>query len=153
MWLFIIAAILIGAGWSINYFNAREGILRLEAGKAKILVTGGAASKDEQQSSKDLGFIITLDSLEIRSHTPEFEIKLWKSDTMPANPHAPQGSGPKELVSTFPLEPMKINKIEDTDLRFRLKAFYPNFEFAYEYPARKDTIKPKAPGITLELKT
>lgn len=142
-----------GAGWSINYFYARGGILRLEAGKAKTLVTGGAASKDEQQSSKELGFIITLDSLGIRSHTPEFEIKLWKSDTMPANPHAPQSSGPKELIGTFPLEPMKINKIDDTDLRFRLKAFYPNFEFAYEYPADRDTIKPKAPGITLELRT
>lgn len=153
MWLFIIAAILIGVGWSINYFYAREGILRLEAGNAKTLITGGAASKDEQQSSKELGFIITLDSLEIRSHTPEFEIKLWKSDTMPANPHAPQNSGPKVLISTFPLEPMKINKIEDTDLRFRLKAFFPNFEFAYEYPVNRDKIIPKAPGIILELKT
>ncbi len=152
-WLFIIAAILIGAGWGINYFFAEEGILRLEAGKAKTLVTGGAANKDQQPSSKDLGFIITLDSLEIRTHTPEFEIKLWKSDTMPANPHAPQNTGPKELIGTFLPEPMKINKIDDTDLRFRLKAFYPNFEFAYEYPADRDTIKPKAPGITLELKT
>jgi len=136
-----------------NYFFAEEGILRLEAGKAKTLVTGGAANKDQQPSSKDLGFIITLDSLEIRTHTPEFEIKLWKSDTMPANPHAPQNTGPKELIGTFLPEPMKINKIDDTDLRFRLKAFYPNFEFAYEYPADRDTIKPKAPGITLELKT
>ena len=153
MWLFIIAAILIGAGWSINYFYAREGSLRLEVGKAKTLVTDADAYKKDTSSSKDLGFIITLDSLAIRSHTPEFEIKLWKSDTMPANPHAPQSSGPKELIGTFPLEPMKINKIEDTDLRFRLKAFYPNFEFAYEYPADRDTIKPKAPGITLELKT
>gem|GEM_PF-1225202 len=152
-WFFFIAVILLGAGWGINYFFAREGILRLEAGKPKTLVTGGAANSDKQQVSNGLGFIITLDSLEILSHTPVHEIQLWKSDTMPANPHAPLGSGPKELVSTFPLEPMKINKIEDTDLRFRLKAFYPNFEFAYEYPARKDTIKPKAPGITLELKT
>lgn len=152
-WLFFIAVILIGAGWSINYFFAREGILRLEAGKSKTLVTGGAASKEVQLSSGDLGFIIMLDSLDIRSHTPEYEIKLWKSDTMPANPHAPQNSGPKELISTFPLEPMKINKIDNTDLRFRLKAFYPNFEFAYEYPTDRDTIKPKAPGITLELKT
>ena len=152
-WLFIIAAILIGSGWSINYFFAREGVLRLEAGKAKTLVTDAAVPKDDTTTSKDLGFIITLDSLSIRKHTPEFEIKLWKRDSMPANPHAQQVSAPKVLVGAFPLEPMKINKIEDTDLRFRLKAFYPNFEFAYEYPADRDTIKPKAPGITLELKT
>ena len=152
-WLLLIAAILIGAGWSINYFYAREGILRLEAGKAKTLVTDAAVAKDDSTATKDLGFIITLDSMIIRRHTPEFEIKLWKRDSMPANPHAQQISAPKELVGAFPLEPMKINKIEDTDLRFRLKAFYPNFEFAYEYPTDRDTIKPKAPGITLELKT
>jgi hypothetical protein len=152
-WLFIIAAILIAAGWSINFFYAREGILRLEAGKAKTLVTDEAAHKNDTTASKDLGFIITLDSLSIRRHTPAFEIKLWKRDSMPANPHAQQSSAPKALVGAFPLEPMKINKIEDTDLRFRLKAFYPNFEFAYEYPADRDTIKPKAPGITLELRT
>lgn len=127
--------------------------MRLEAGKAKTLVTDASAHKQDTSASKVPGLIIMLDSLEIQSHTPEFEIKLWRSDTMPANPHAPQTTGPKELIGAFPLEPMKINKIEDTDLRFRLKAFYPNFEFAYEYPADRDTIKPKAPGITLELKT
>ncbi len=153
MWLFIVAVTLIGVGWSINYFYAREGILRLEAGKAKTLVTDAAPHNDDRTASKDLGFIITLDSLSIRSHTPEFEIKLWKRDSMPANPHAQQSSAPKALVGAFPLEPMKINKIEDTDLRFRLKAFYPNFEFAYEYPSKRDTIKPRAPGITVELKT
>ncbi len=152
-WLFFISVILLGAGWSINYFFAKEGVLRLEAGKAKTLVTDVVAHNEDTSTSKDLGFIITLDSLSIRSHTPEFEIKLWKRDSMPANPHAQQTTAPKALVGVFPLEPMKINKIEDTDLRFRLKAFYPNFEFAYEYPSNRDTIKPRAPGITVELKT
>lgn len=153
MWLFILAVLLLGAGWSMNYFFAKEGVLRLEAGKAKTLVTDAAAHNEDTTTSKDLGFIITLDSLSIRSHIPEFEIKLWKRDSMPANPHAQQTTAPKALVGVFPLEPMKINKIEDTDLRFRLKAFYPNFEFAYEYPSNRDTIKPRAPGITVELKT
>jgi hypothetical protein len=48
---------------------------------------------------------------------------------------------------------MKISQIEKTDFYFRLKAFYPNFHFAYKYPLNRDTIAAISPGITLELNT
>ncbi len=103
--------------------------------------------------SADLGYKVILDSVSVRPHTPQFELKLWKRDSMPANPHAPAASTSKTLIQAYPLEPMKIQTVEETDMRFRLKEFYPDFTFAYDYPAARDTIEAKAPGITLQLKT
>ena len=123
----------------------------LELGTTKNLVLSGTDSADSLKQK--LGIQITLDSLTLRDYHPEYELSLRKQ----AEPNPSIGSGSHvlqdELIGTFPLEPMQIRSIEDSDLFFRLSAFYPDFIFTYTYPDHRDTISPKAPGITIELKT
>lgn len=150
--LFLGGFLLLIAGVGLNYFLGAKGEVRLDQGKANII----SAVRDTSRSSDfgdEQGFTITLDSLTIQPYTPEYEIQLWRKDTTSANPHSLTSGTARTRIDQFSMEPMQIRKVEKTDLRFRLKAFYPNFEFAYEYPVNRDTIEPKAPGITLELKT
>ena len=151
--LLLAGIIFLIAGASIQFFSGLKGELHLELGKKNNLFVRSHSSVIADIKEDDLGLIITLDSLKVQPHTPDFEIKLWKRDTTISQFQSPHSSFSKSLIGGFSLEPMKIRKIEKTDLRFRLKKFYPNFEFAYEYPANRDTIIPRAPGITLELKT
>ncbi len=151
--LLLIGVIALLAGYGLNYFQAQRGLIRLEAGKENTLVTNQDTTEGGSSSAKGPGFAITLDSLNIRPHTPEYQIKLMKRDSATFD-HASMGNNiASTLVGLYPLEPMKNTIIDNTEYRFRLKEFYPNFEFAYEYPANRDSIQPKAPGITLELKT
>jgi len=151
--LLLAGILILGTGWGINHFLGLKGVLRLETGKVNRLVTGAPTSPDPETASTDLGYKVILDSVSVRPHTPEFELKLWKKDSMPANPHAPAANTSKTLIKAYPLEQMKIQTVEETDLRFRLKEFYPDFTFAYDYPEVRDTLEAKAPGITLQLKT
>ncbi len=151
--LFVCSFLLLFAGAGVNHLFRLKGVLHLETGKEKNLTVTNLQSSNPVQKDDDLGFILTLDSLKIQPHTPRYEIVLWKKDTTAVSPHSPGKPLTNNLVDRFSLEPMKIRKIERTDFRFRLKEFYPNFEFAYQYPEDRDTIEPRAPGITLELKT
>lgn len=150
LWIGVIALL---AGYGLNYFKAQKGLIRLETGKENTLVTNQDTTEGGASSATDPGFAITLDSLDITPHTTAYQIKLMKRDSATFD-HASMGSNiPSTLVALYPLEPMKNTVVDKTEYRFRLKEFYPNFEFAYEYPANRDSISPKAPGITLELKT
>lgn len=151
--IFFAGVLLLLVGWGVNHFLGLTGILQLQTGKVNSLVTRTTDSPVEQVGPSGLGYKITLDSMYVHPHTPAYELKLWKRDSTSANPHRPAAGASKTLVNVFPLEPMVIQKVEGTDFRFRLKAFYPDFEFSYEYPLHRDTLKPIAPGITLRLKT
>lgn len=141
------------AGFAFTYFYSQKGVINLEVGSVNSLKTESHASTGPKQSTSGPGFAITLDSLKIHPYTPEYEINLWKKDTNSVQAESLMGTSPSSLVGVFPIAPMEIRKIDTTDLRFRLKEFYPNFQFSYQYPAVRDTIEPRAPGITLELKT
>jgi len=152
--LFILAGLaFLLAGFAITYFYGQKGVINLEVGKINSLKIDSNASDGADQSATGLGLAITLDSLRIHPYTPEYEINLWKKETTSSHAKSSSGTSSTSLVGVFPMEPMKITKIDTTDLRFRLKEFYPNFQFSYQYPSVRDTIKPRAPGITLELKT
>lgn len=137
----------------INYFFRTSGLIQLEFGKGKNLVINGSSAVDSTAAKDNLGITIMLDSLSVRKHEQDLEIKLWKENDTATKPSTHQQISTLQLVDHYDLEPMKIWQIEKTDLNFRLKAFYPNFEFSYTYPADRDTIPAIAPGITIELKT
>lgn len=151
--LLLIGVIALLAGYGLNYFQAQKGLIRLETGKENTLVTNQDTTEGGASAATGPGFAITLDSLNITPHTSAYQIKLMKRDSATFD-HASMGNNiPSTLVGLYPLEPMKNTVVDQTEYRFRLKEFYPNFEFAYEYPANRDSIQPKAPGITLELMT
>jgi hypothetical protein len=152
--LFLILGIVaLLSGVTMNYFNGMSGKIKLEEGEEKKLVMSGSNEADSTSEKYNLGLAISLEDLTLRPHDPDFEILLWKSQDTGANsPSTPKANG-FELIDQFDPEPMKIRQIEKSDWNFRMRAFYPNFEFAYEYPSVRDTIAPEAPGITIELKT
>ncbi len=147
--LLLAGGIIILTGLGLNHFSGMKGEMFLVAGEAKSLIAESNLNSTQDTSRKTLGLIITLDSLKIRQYIPEFEILAFRSDTSSQK----IGSTHGKLIDRFPADTMKIRKVGDTDYHFRLRAVYPNFQFAYEYPSNRDTIKPVAPGITLELKT
>lgn len=149
--LFLGGLLFLIVGICSNYFFGSRDELILEVGKWNSPLSENHLSEAPEQKKENPGFVFTLDSLKVQPHTPVYELKLWKRDT--ASPQSQYGVHSKKLIGDFSLELMKIRKVEKTDLYFRLKDFYPNFEFAYEYPSDRDSIKPLAPGITLELKT
>ena len=144
-----LGAIIIIAGFLLNHFFGLRGELLLVKGETKALVT----KQDSQsiQSKPGLGMMITLDSIQVRAYNPEFEFLVMGTDTSTKSFGSLQNA--EALIEKFPAEQMKIRRVGESDYYFRMKAFYPNFQFAYEYPANRDTIEPIAPGITLELKT
>ena len=149
----MIGVIALLAGYGLDYFQAQKGRIRLETGKENTLVTSQDTTGGKDSSATRPGFAITLDSLNIRPHTAAYQIKLMKRDSATFD-HASMGStSASTLIGLYPLEPMKNTVVDKSEYRFRLKEFYPNFEFAYTYPADRDSIQPNAPGITLELKT
>lgn len=135
------------------YFAGIKGLIKLEIGKSNNLILRVGEAGEISQQKDQMGLTITLDSVVIRQYTPTYEITLWKLNkadtTLSAKSH---GSG-YTFIERFSSEPMEIRQIEKTDFYFRLKAFYPNFEFAYQYPEDRDTIAAHDPGITIELTT
>ena len=150
-WLLLAGVCLCIAGWTINHFTRQEGKILLQSGMTKKLINADltdTAAVDAAQIS------LTLDSVVVQPHTPEFEIISWLNAS-PDNPHQTMGlpEGEEQPTDRYPLEIMKIHRLGETDYYFRVKDFYPNFEFAYSYPSDRDTLTAKAPGITLELQT
>lgn len=100
---------------------------------------------------QDGSLVVALDSITIGDHVPSYVIGLRLRDS------SVHHQGSRSLVSTlktgFPLDEMVIRKIPDTDYRFRLRTFYPNFSFDYTYPVLSDSIEPVAPGVVLRLNT
>jgi hypothetical protein len=150
-WWLLAGIVLCLTGMGINHFTKQEGTIFLEQGKTKKLSVGSSADSTISAQNE---ITLTLDSVILHPHTPEFELLSWQ-DKAPVNPHDPNpvSEDTNEPDARYPAEPMKIYRLGETDFYFRLKDFYPNFEFAYTYPEKRDTLTPKAPGITLELHT
>ncbi|HEY3386431.1 MAG TPA: hypothetical protein VGK46_07970 [Saprospiraceae bacterium] len=147
--ILLFGVIVVITGFLINHFFGLRGELLLVEGETKTLVTNNDSKSNQPKAS--LGMMITLDSMRVRAYTPEFEFLVMGPDTSLKAPGSFQMS--EQWIEKFPAEQMKIRRVGDTDFYFRMKAFYPNFQFAYEYPVNRDTIESIAPGITLELKT
>lgn len=149
--------ILLGTGLALNQFKGQQGTLRLREGQQVGLALNSDATEDEETEATDsgtdtLGYVLTLDSLSIRPFTPEYHIEVWQKDDSESQNATMNAAGMySKKVDAFDLQPMKIHKIGDSQFRFRLSTFYPNFQFTYAYPENRDTLQPVAPGITLEL--
>lgn len=100
-----------------------------------------------------LAYSVRLDSLQVRPVQPDYTLQVWKADTAATANHPGNVRSLVELVEQFPLDTMKIRRVGDSDFRFRLVEYYPDFAFAYRYDAGKDTVPPRAPGITLDVVT
>ena len=156
--LLLAGLILGGIGLALNHYHGQQGTLILREGQRLGLALNSEEAEDEEEaempegSSDTLGYYITLDSLTIRPYTPEYRIEVWQNETSEqpqASPMAGQIQGNR--IDAFDLKPMEIRKAGESEFRFRMREFYPNFQFAYTYPENRDTIQPLAPGITLEL--
>ncbi|MBK9982304.1 MAG: hypothetical protein IPP15_07750 [Saprospiraceae bacterium] len=141
------------AGILINYFSSMAGVITLHTGQTSRLSASSDTDTTSSDHKTDLDLILTLDSLTIHPYHPDYVIEVRQRDTTIMKDIPIIGLPPSKIIDYFSLTPMKIRKIGKTDLRFRLKNFFPDFAFEYTYPDHSDTIKPKAPGIILELKT
>jgi hypothetical protein len=108
--------------------------------------------KSDSLSAKS-SITFEIDSIQIGKYTPGYEIQVRAMDQEFSNSAHSSIAPPTHLLAGFPLEPMKIHKIANTEYRFRLKQFFPDFTFQYSYPENRDTIPPRSPGITLNLIT
>ena len=152
LYLFIAGVAMLVTGLLSNHFTRQEGLIILEAGQPKKLRPSAGEADSLSGSSHDIS--LTLDSVSIEPHTPDFELLTWYQKA-PDNPHAaPSAVSIDESPSArYDTALMKIYRLGETDFYFRMKAFYPDFAFAYTYPENRDTLKPVAPGITLQLQS
>lgn len=149
--LFCLGLIVIGI--CINYVFGLSGTMLLHQDREihEIELTKSNSGLKAEVVTAD--FSVTLDSVRVADHTPIYEFQLWKEDTVGGLTSYEGMPSARVCVSTFPLVPMEIHKVPESDFRFRLSEFLPNFSFSYSYPERIDTIEPNAPGVMLNLKT
>ena len=152
-WLVLAGIMLFFAGSLLDITLSQKGILHLVLGIAvnEFHQTGSPNEKDSLPGQ--LGFDVQLDSLQLSDYEPKYELQVRETDQGFSKQIHTSILPPAHLVTAFPLSQMKIRKIADTEYRFRLKQFYPDFAFQYTYPENQDTIPPRAPGITLNLVT
>ncbi|HJW30140.1 MAG TPA: hypothetical protein VJ508_12950 [Saprospiraceae bacterium] len=150
-WIGLLGIIFFVGGYVLNKSPGNSRILHLSLGTPVHRLMNGSP----EQSLDTLPFSIRLDSLNIGKEpgSPVYELQVRQADKTFDEEIHQAIQPPSRLVSAFPLVPMKIRHAGDSPYRFRLKAFYPDFTFKYTYPENRDTIPPKAPGITLQLKT
>ena len=152
-----LSPILILLGFWVDYFYGFRGIIQLEEGQAKNIAKMYDGHNDYLNDSTELPFSIRLDKFQFEKHDPDYRLQIWRTDQPAhtqevANLEMPEPA-PPEILASFPLDLKKIHRIYGTDIRFRLKEFYPDFYFEYTYPSVIDTIEARDPGIQLELKT
>jgi hypothetical protein len=99
-----------------------------------------------------LGFSMVLDSIRADAAAPDFKLLVWALDTSKQS-HSSKSAPYAGLVAEFPLDTMKIRAVGESDHRFRLVEYYPDFAFQYTYSGDTSWQEPKAPGITIDLKT
>lgn len=150
--MLFVSILLLGYGVAMNLRNGVERTALLHEGEQRGMATL-VAGKDSLQTAIDPNVRVSLDTLILEPHTPEYELQLWERDTSKSGHLGESVRAVGKLVSSCALKPMKIEKVPGSDFRFRLAEFYPDFDFTYVYPENPDTIPPRAPGITLKLKT
>lgn len=149
--MFLIGGVILILGNKLSFLKPASGEITLQVGQTKNLILADPAFKDTLKENLDVQ--ITLESVAVKPHTPEFEIVVLKRNSAQDDKSIGNTTVPFNVIDVFTLEVMKIHQIEKTDIFFRLKEFYPDFQFEYAYPDRKDTIDARAPGITISLKT
>jgi ResB-like family protein len=150
--------IIILCGFWVDYFYGFKGIIQLEIGESKNLVNVYDGHTNYVTDTTYLDFKIQLDTFSFQKYEPDYRIQIWKRNlTSEAQAHQAEVMAPvnipPEILTSLPLEPMKIHHIYGSDVYFRLREFYPNFQFEYSYPVDPDTIEAVDPGIVLDLKT
>jgi hypothetical protein len=141
------------AGFALDFFFGREGIVHVKLGMTGDRIRFLQPKQEGTPASDTLGFTVKLDSFHIFPFSPKYELQVREIEQEGTKQFHPASLPTTRLKDVFPLEPMKIQKLGETDYRFRLIEFYPDFTFTYTYPEKTDTIPPRAPGITLQLNT
>jgi len=152
-WLVLAGIMLFISGWLLDSVLGKRGIIHLTLGIPVHQIRSEGQSKENNVLNGDLGFVTQLDSLQLKTISPKYELQVREVNEGFSQEIHTNILPPSRLTAAFPLSQMKIRKIGDTEFRFRLKQFYPDFDFQYSYPENRDTIPPRAPGITMNLKT
>jgi hypothetical protein len=148
-----LSPVIILLGFWIDHFYGYKGIIQLETGESKSMVSLYGGPNNQITDSTALPFRIRLDHFEFEKHDPDYRLQIWRQDTSWHAQHTSMGEKEPEILASLPPVPMKIYRIYGTNLRFRLKEFFPNFYFDYSYPKVTDTIAAKSPGIMMDIKT
>jgi hypothetical protein len=150
-----LSPILILIGFWIDYFHGFRGIMHLEVDKSTNVVHRYFGNTSLLQDSVALDFKIRLDHFESAKHDPEYRIQIWKHNAEIIRDKAEDGSTVErkvpKIIASYPLAVDKTRRIYGTNVYFKLKEFFPNFEFKYTYPDRTDTIDARNPGVLLNL--
>jgi hypothetical protein len=152
-WLVLAGIMFFVGGLLLDMSLSKKGTMHLVLGMPVHQFRNTGQPKESNTVPEPLAFKVQLDSLHISGYTPTYELQVRKVDQEFSQEMHTSILPPSILVEAFPFSPMKILKIPDTEYRFRLKQFYPDFSFQYSYPENQDTIPPRAPGITLNLVT
>jgi len=150
-WLVLAGIMFFMSGLLLNRAASKQGKVHLILGMPLREMHHSEETQDKDAPPEPLGFALVLDSLAIEQHSPKYELQVREMDEEFSQLVHTGIPPPSRLVEAFPLSPIKIHKIRDTEFRFRLKQFYPDFSFKYSYPENWDTIQARAPGITLNL--
>lgn len=152
-WLVLAGIMLFLSGMLLEYLSGVKGNAHLVLGIPARHFTVFRNQDQGDPIQKELAVSLQVDSIQLNDFVSSYELQVRQFDeeTSPSIHSALPPSS--HLLSTFPLVPMEICKIGDTEFRFRLKQFYPDFIFQYSYPENRDTILPRAPGITINLQT
>jgi len=152
-WLVLAGIMLFLVGVLVDYLTGVKGNTHLVLGipVKQIMVFRNQDKRAPIQ--KQLSASLKVDSVRLRDFIPAYELQVRQFDQEASQSIHTAMPPSSHLLSAFPLIPMKIRKIGDTEFRFRLKQFYPDFTFQYSYPENRDTILPRAPGITINLHT
>lgn len=153
-----LSPVLILLGFWVDYFYGFRGIIKLEKGNSSDIVQLYQGNTGYHKDSIQLNFKIQLDHFEFENHAPDYRLQLWRAGAEQMNSHGmptatPVDQAPPEIIASFPLEEKRTRQIYDTDIKFWMLEFYPNFTFQYTYPEVTDTIPPVNPGILFNVKT
>jgi hypothetical protein len=152
-WLVLAGILLFLTGLLLDHYYGQREIIHLVLGMPGHSLQDGIQQEGKKDFQEESELSIQLDSFKVKSYKQGYELQVREIDQEFSQTIHTNIIIPSHLQESFPLSPMKIRKIEDTEYRFRLKQFYPDFSFQYSYPENKDTIPPRAPGITLNLRT
>lgn len=151
-WLVLAGIMLLLAGFLLDRLLGKTGNVHLVLGiSSNPTLSSGDLQKSDAISRLDAN--LKLDSILIGNNQPGYELQVREIDEEFSQSVHANINPPSHLLAGYPLSPIKIHKVADTEYRFRLKQFYPDFTFKYTYPENRDTLAPNAPGITLNLVT
>jgi len=153
--------VIVLTGFWIDYFQGFRGIIQLEIGEQTNIAKVFKGNTGYVKDSVALDFAIRLDHFEFEKHDPDYRIQLWRNPSKDLHAHAEPISDESakahdhrpEIVASLPLKAGKVHRIYGTEVRLRLREFYPNFIFEYKYPDLVEDVAPTDPGALIDLVT